>query len=191
MIFLCSIGTFFYHISFGLGLGDLFGYAFLYFVTIIHLILTFKLRKKENAYIFLSLIFLTLTILICLKATIWRGPLYKWNGSLFYVSCPNQIPIKNGQTEKQILVTMCTGDYEFNFSGKWNGKNIELQKGNVIYPQELKKYINFPIKLINIEKENEGIYGNPHLKDTLQTNKIYHLNGKISKITNGIITIKL
>lgn len=46
LILICGLGTFYKHISFGLGLGDIFGYLVLYVVTIVHLILTLTSRKK-------------------------------------------------------------------------------------------------------------------------------------------------
>lgn len=192
LISLCFIGTFFKHISFGLGLGDMLGYAILYITTLIHLILILLFRKKGSILHFsLALIFLITTIITCLKATTWRGSNYPWNGQLFYIPCLKEVSIKNDKIDKTVSVTMCTGEFNSDFSGKWNGNYIELTKENILYPKELKKYITLPIKLTTIEIENEGIYGNPLSKDTLKINKEYHLRGKISRVINGIPTIKL
>ena len=57
LILICGLGTFYKHISFGLGLGDMFGYLVLYLGTLIHLILTLISRKKGS----LRHTFLTLT----------------------------------------------------------------------------------------------------------------------------------
>ena len=90
LIIICFLGTFYKHISFGLGLGDMIGYAFLYFITIIHLILSLVFRKKGNSlHAALSIVFFLLTIYICLEATIWRGSEYRWNGNIFYESSGN------------------------------------------------------------------------------------------------------
>ena len=74
----------------------MFGYLVLYLGTLIHLILTLISRKKGSLrHTFLTLTFLTFTILIVLNATIWRGHEYKWNGSIFYLPCPTEITIDN------------------------------------------------------------------------------------------------
>ncbi|MBB4805184.1 ABC-type transport system involved in multi-copper enzyme maturation permease subunit [Chryseobacterium defluvii] len=87
LITICLLGTFHKHISFGLGLGDIFGYGILYLVTIFHIGLTLSLRNKGiSAHIILGAVFFIFAVLICLKATLWRGPLYKWNGHIFYTS---------------------------------------------------------------------------------------------------------
>ncbi|MFP7658013.1 hypothetical protein [Chryseobacterium proteolyticum] len=90
LIIISLLGTFYKHISFGWGLGDLVGYAILYLTTIIHLIFTLIFRKKSNSFhAILTLIFLIQTIIIVLKATIWRGSEYPWNGNVFYESRVN------------------------------------------------------------------------------------------------------
>jgi hypothetical protein len=78
---ICLIGTFYKHISFGWGLGDLLGYGLMYLFFITHLILTLKVN---SSYSILSLIFTFTTLLICLQATFMRGHEYPWNGNLFY-----------------------------------------------------------------------------------------------------------
>jgi len=82
---ICLLGTFYKHIAFGWGLGDLLWYGIMYILLITHLILTIRMRKqKSQNYLPLVLIFTITTIYICLRATIWRGAEYRWNGELFY-----------------------------------------------------------------------------------------------------------
>ncbi|MDH7462159.1 hypothetical protein QEG73_12750 [Chitinophagaceae bacterium 26-R-25] len=82
---ICFTGTFFKHISFGWGLGDMLWYGLIYLLLIIHFILTITSKnKKAKRFQLMTIIFLSITILICLKATIWRGVEYPWNGNLFY-----------------------------------------------------------------------------------------------------------
>ncbi|MCD1117713.1 hypothetical protein [Chryseobacterium turcicum] len=84
------LGTFYKHISFGKGLGDMLGYCILYVTTITHLIITIIFRKKGNSiHAVFSLIFFIQTLIICLKATAWRGSEYPWNGNIFYKSSVN------------------------------------------------------------------------------------------------------
>lgn len=74
-------------IAFGHGLGDLYYYGLALLVTIIHFICTIMIRKINHPAVLLTplLIFATTTTLICLKATVWRGPEYSWkNGRIFY-----------------------------------------------------------------------------------------------------------
>jgi hypothetical protein len=84
-IIIAGLGTFYKHISFGAGLGDLFWYGLIYGLLILHLILTIRSKRKgTHRFIFLSIFFFLTTTLICLKATIWRGAEYRWNGNVFY-----------------------------------------------------------------------------------------------------------
>jgi len=79
------LGTFYKHISFGMGLGDVIAFGFIYLLFFIHLFLTFKGKNKRlNYFRNLSIIFFILTIWICLEATIWRNTEYRWNGKIFY-----------------------------------------------------------------------------------------------------------
>ncbi|NJO92901.1 MAG: hypothetical protein HC831_30980 [Chloroflexia bacterium] len=70
------------------------------------------------------------TVLIILNATIWRGNEYSWNGSIFYLPCPTEIKVNNQNTEKELLITMCSMDYYSEFSGTWDGNflTIEMEK---------------------------------------------------------------
>jgi|GEM_PF-2269445 len=154
LILICGLGTFYKHISFGLGLGDMVGYFVLYSGTLLHLILTITSRKQgAERHFILNFIFLLFTILIILKATIWRGSEYKWNGSVFYLSCPTEIKVNNDDFEKKLFIQMCTMTYYSKFTGVWDGKYITIKKDNILIPKELKKYIKFPISQIEIESE--------------------------------------
>ena len=83
---ICLLGTFYKHIAFGWGLGDLLWYGIMYILFITQLILTIrKLKQNSQGYLPLVLIFTITTIFICLRATIWRGVEYRWNGELFYI----------------------------------------------------------------------------------------------------------
>lgn len=81
-----GLGTFYKHISFGMGLGDLIGYFFMYLIVIMHLTLTIRNRKRENNnyHIIMVIIFLIIWFFVVIKATVGRGPEYRWNGKLFY-----------------------------------------------------------------------------------------------------------
>jgi hypothetical protein len=84
-IVICSLGTFYKHIAFGWGLGDLIWYGLMYILLLVHLVLTIKGKAKPIQYFrVLTIIFLISTTYICLKATIWRGVEYRWNGNIFY-----------------------------------------------------------------------------------------------------------
>ena len=84
-ITIISLGSFYKHIAFGFGLGDLLWYGLMYLGLLIHLTLTWFGRKKsKNYFIRLSVIFLIFIIWICLEATIWRNSEYRWNGKIFY-----------------------------------------------------------------------------------------------------------
>ena len=192
LILICGLGTFYKHISFGLGLGDMVGYFVLYSGTLLHLILTINSRKQgAERHIILSFSFLLFATLIILKATIWRGSEYKWNGSLFYLPCPTEIKVNNDEFEKKLLIQMCTMTYYSKFTGVWNGKYIIIKKDNVLIPNELEKYIKFPIHEIEIESkyhvkmENEILTKEFNFKkDTLKLNQEYKLSGEVIGIKN-------
>ena len=188
LILICGLGTFYKHISLGLGLGDMFGYLVLYLGTLIHLILTLVSRKKGSLrHTLLTPIFLIFTILIVLNATIWRGNEYRWNGQIFYLSCPTAITINNEEFQSEELITMCTMDYFSEFSGNWNGQFITITTGDIKIPKELEEFIQLPISKVEIEPE----YNDWHFrdtgekidfnfnKDTLQTGVNYNLQGEI------------
>ena len=123
---------FYRHISFGWGLGDIFGYFILFGGTFLHIIGTLYLLKNGNtSYSLLSLIFLFFSVYITLKATLWRGSEYGWNGSLFYLACPQKIHIFNANKEKELLVRMCTGEYSSEFKAVWKGDKMVLTNGEL------------------------------------------------------------
>ena len=123
LIIISSLGTFYKHISFGMGLGDMFGYVLLYLTTLIHLILTLVSRRKgPTRHLILTLVFFTITIWVCLKATFLRDSEYPWNGSIFYLPCPTEIQIKNGGLGQRLLITMCSMEYNSEFKATWDGQ---------------------------------------------------------------------
>jgi len=200
LILICGLGTFYKHISFGLGLGDIFGYLVLYVGTLIHLILTRVFRKKGNLlHGFLAITFLTFTVFIILKATIWRGSEYRWNGSLFYLPCPTEIMIDNPETTKKELITMCSMVYYSEFSGTWNGQFVTIKVGKVKVPKELKEFIQQPITKVEIEPRfNEWHFSETgekidlsFNKDTLQTDLNYDFHGEIRAIRNKIPVLEV
>jgi ABC-type transport system involved in cytochrome c biogenesis permease component len=82
---ICTLGTFYKHIAFGWGLGDILWYVLIYFLLTLNIIRTIKSKNKSSRqFRVMTLIFFILTVLICLKATIWRGIEYPWNGQIFY-----------------------------------------------------------------------------------------------------------
>lgn len=90
---------------------------------------------------------------------------------------------------------MCTGDYNTQFKGKWDGKYIVLDSGKISYPKDLEQYISKPIKKAKI-KASEDIYDNENLSplfinDTLKIGKIYLLYGDIIGIENQIPIIHI
>ena len=164
LILICGLGTFHKHISFGLGLGDMFGYLVLYLGTITHFILTIISRNKgATRHIILTLIFLTFTGLIVLNATIWRGNEYRWNGSLFYLPCPTEIKVQNQDFEKNLLIQMCTMDYYSEFTGTWDGKYMTFKTGEIKLPKELEQYITRPINKVIIEPDSYETFENDNI----------------------------
>lgn len=198
LILICILGTFYKHISFGLGSGDIFGYLILYIGTLVHLVLTITSKNKGSLrYASMASIFLVLTVFIILFATIWRGSEYKWNGSIFYVPCPQIIVVDNQDMQKEILISMCSMDYYSEFTGSWNGQFLIINTGDIKIPKELKLYVNTPITKVIIEPDVYEIYKNGDLKkefnfnkDTLQINQQYKFSGEVQGIQNKILVIK-
>jgi len=85
-VLILMFGLFFGHIAFGWGLGDLFWYALIFIALISQLIMTMLFKNKMKQLRIMTIVFAILTIFICLKATIWRGSEYRWNGKIFYNS---------------------------------------------------------------------------------------------------------
>lgn len=199
LIAICLLGTFYKHISFGLGLGDIMGYLVLYIGTITHLILTINSRNKGiNRHLFLVSIFSIFTISIALKATIWRGHEYQWNGSVFYLPCPTNIKIDNQNIQKKLLIQMCSMDYYSKFRGVWDGQKMTIIDGEIRIPGELEKYVKRPISVVEIEPEFWEKFENDIIikeyrfdKDTLKVKEIYNLKGEIMEIRNDIPVIKV
>jgi hypothetical protein len=199
LITICILGIFYKHISFGLGLGDIFGYLILFIGTLTHLVLTIVSWKKGLIrHLLLSAVFLTFTVLVALNATVWRGPQYRWNGSLFYIPCPASIKIENHHTKKEMLVQMCTMEYYSEFSGIWDGNKITLKDGAVLIPAELEKFITRPISQIEIEPDFMEKFENKKpvikyqfKKDSLIANKVYRMEGEIVEIRNQIPVMRV
>jgi hypothetical protein len=86
LIFLCIGGLWGWQIAFGHGLGDLSCYIVLWLLAVAHLaVLIRNWKTKSRKYITVLIFFSLTTLLICLKATIWRGPEYSWsNRKIFY-----------------------------------------------------------------------------------------------------------
>ncbi len=194
LVLICGLGAFYKHISFGLGLGDMFGYLVLYLGTLIHFILTLVSRKKGSlAHSLLTLIFLTFTILIVLMATIWRGHEYRWNGSIFYLPCPTEITIDNQEIQKKELITMCIMDYYSEFSGNWNGQFVTINAGDIKVPEELDEFIQIPITKVEIEPDFNELFVETvtkrdfdFKKDTLKRDIEYNFTGEMRAIRNEI-----
>lgn len=200
LILICGLGAFYKHISFGLGLGDMFGYMVLYVGTFVHLILTVGFRNKGLlAHVFLSFTFSTFTVLIVLNATVWRGREYPWDGSLFYIPCLTEIKIENQDVQKQIRIEMCSMEYYSKFTGKWNGDHLILEKEEQIkIPVELERFIERPIVKVEINSdfveriEKGRVTKNPYFsKDTLKVGKGYVLSGEVQAIRNSMPIINV
>lgn len=183
LVTISFLGTFVVHISFGRGLGDLFGMAILYVITLLHSMFTFAARKEKNqrGHILLAIIFLPLSIYISLKATLWRGQEYPWNGSIFYLPCAHEVPIENESERKKILVSMCTGQHSSRFSGVWDGKKIKVESGEVKIPNELEKYVRMPIANVNI-------IGNATI---LKVEATYSVTGVIASVNDSVPVISI
>ncbi|MBX2958752.1 MAG: hypothetical protein KF732_02240 [Flavobacteriales bacterium] len=194
LMLIAGLGTFYKHISFGLGLGDMLGYIALYISVLIHLILTIKARTNTRRA-FLALLFGAILVFGCLKATVFRGHEYQWNGSIFYLPCSTEIEIKNEKKTTTKLVSMCTGDYFSEFKAEWDGKFMIIIEGELKIPEDLKEHLNFPISKVSIcpthpnsNYNNEIIYN--YDIDTLKMNSIYEIYGNIESINNHTPLIK-
>jgi hypothetical protein len=192
LIVICGLGTFYKHISFGLGLGDILGYLILYAATITHIVLTLVSKNKRAIrHIILTVTFSTFTIIFSLYATIWRGHEYAWNGSIFYLPCATTLKIENESTEKNVLIQMCSMEYYSKFTGTWNGKQIIIKSGEIKVPKDVEAYIESPITKIDIVAdswstiENDSIINKPRFyKDTLKLNYEYSGTGEIIAVKN-------
>ena len=153
-----------------------------------YIILFRKPNVKCNALRVVYTILMTwLSIYFWLKATIWRGPEYRWYGNLFYVPCPYEAPVINGIDTQYVLISMCTGDYEYTLIGKWNGRLINIESGVIQIPDKLKPFVKLPVKSVYIQAydlhyydiHNNNIQNPEFIIDTLKKGKIYTLEGKL------------
>jgi hypothetical protein len=192
LVGICLIGTL-NDMTFGWGLGDMFGYLTLYIATLMHLILSLALRRKASeVQLILTLIFTTVMVLTILMVTICRGHEYPWNGRLFYTACLHEIEIKNHGTEKTLQVQMCSMDYYSEFTGTWDGEYLTISHGSIEIPAELDRFIQKPILKVAIEPNYNEIIEQDyqrtkvfHLRtDTLQTEVTYELTGEVSGVRN-------
>ncbi len=194
LILLCFLGTFYRHISFGWGLGDILGYLILYGGTFVHLIATILSYKKgKHLHLVLSLGSFAFLSWVVLSATIWRGPEYRWNGSLFYLPCPTNIEIRNGEYQKGLLIKMCTGDYTAQFEGEWNGSLMINVKGEIEIPKEVDKYLAGKLERVFIKPQTRSLIRQGELFESnvfdlsdLELGERYKLEGKLSGIRDGI-----
>ena len=193
LILICFLGIFYQKISFGLELADLLGYIVLFGITLTHLTLTIYFWQNSiSQYKYLAISFLIIAVFLSLQATIWRGNEYSWNGSIFYLPCPTKIIIKNQKEKKELLITMCSMQYNSSFTATWNGKEMENIKGEIKIPDPLKEYVNYPIKNILIqsylnhtfEDKSSNGYSN-FKKETLSVDKEYILLGEVIKIVDS------
>ncbi len=199
LILMCLLGTFYKHISFGWGLGDVLGYFCLFGLTILHLILTIYFWKKGIIqYNYLGIVFLGFSIYLSLKATIWRGDEYEWNGQIFYLACPTNVKIKNSGKEKELVITMCSMQYNSKFSGTWNGTQMENLKGEIKIPDKLKKFINFPVEKIvikpfsKINLDNVCTNGYSNFDEELLTkHNEYTFSGEVVEVIDYIPVFKV
>jgi hypothetical protein len=199
LVLICVFATLTGRITFGLGLGDMVGYFFLYVGTLIHLVITYIIRRKGKiSHSISSLVFLNFTFIIVLFATIWRGSEYKWDGNIFYLPCSSKITVQNKNVEKTVLVQMCTMEYHSEFTGNWDGKHMVINDGEIKVPNELEKYIVRPITKIEIKPDYYEIFENEELSkvfnfnaDTLSKERMYKITGEIEGIRNSIPVMKV
>jgi hypothetical protein len=192
-VFLCIGGFIGFHVTFGHGLGDLLYFAFLCLLTITHLVWIIKIWKTDPKRFITPLItFSITTILFCFKATIWRGHEYPWNGRFFYLPCSTKITVENPDEKEEMLIQMCSMDYDSNFRGIWDGQKMTIKDGQIQIPANLEKFIKRPILKVEIEPEFWEKLENDDLikeyqfnKDTLKMNEVYHLQGEIVAIRNN------
>ncbi|WP_157491650.1 hypothetical protein [Flammeovirga sp. SJP92] len=182
LVVICLLGIFYKHISFGMGLGDIAGYFVLFAGTITHFILTIFFSDTKNV-ILLTLVFLAFLILIVLKATLFRGNLYKWNGSIFYLPCPAKIKIYNSGRVKTKLIQKCGRDLDSEFTGVWDGEFITIVSGFVETPYELQKYISWPIQKVYVEFSEER---SKEITSEFVSEKEYQISAVINAIKNKI-----
>lgn len=183
--FLCVGGFIGFQITFGHGLGDLLDFAFLYALTITHIVWTIRIRKSNSKSFILPIcIFFLTTALFSLKATIWRGGEYSWeNRKLFYGhnedvnSVTTQLMYEitiNGKTEyislddpkKQFVVTLKVS------KGRDNNQIANVDSGKLLLPDTLKKLSkNVDYNLLLLQGQNP-FEKDSTLKTTIITGQI-------------------
>ncbi len=194
LLTLALLGTFYKHIPFGAGLGDLLIYAIIYLILFVHsLILTIffvlKFEKRCNILrIAYTAFMLWVAIYFWLKATIWRGPEYSWNGSLFYVPCPEKFMIITETDTIFKLGTLCTGDHISTIEGKWTGSFMLIKNSSLDIPEELTDYIKFPFSKVYIKPSHDGALFNP---DTLSIDELYAFDGQIIGIKDSALIMSV
>ncbi len=192
LVLICILGICYKHISFGWGLGDMLGYAMLFGGTIIHLALTYGWRNSNGEFkAVIAIVFLMFSIYITLKATIWRGGEYAWNGSLFYTPCSKRIKIQNKKVEKELLISMCSMEYYSKFTGNWSGNEMEKLSGELKIPKRLEQYIDYPINKVMIRPATYSqMQGEEFVRiryfesDSLKLGKTYNLTGEIIQVVD-------
>lgn len=183
LVVISTLGIFYKHISFGWGLGDMFGYILLIGGTILHTIISLKISGKDNlTHGIVAFMFLIFSVLISLQATLWRGHEYPWNGSLFYLPCPEKIKVIQKSSEKEVLISSCRMSYHSEFSGKWNGREIEIVEGGIEIHPKLLKYVDYPIDKVLIQSDSARTRFNV---DTFQVDKVYDFSGGVIQIIDG------
>ena len=179
-------------IAFGYGLGDVLYIFMLWGISILFLILFLIYRNQTLPLFATNVLFTVPVIWIVFMATIWRGSEHPWNGEIFYVPCRTEIQIdKNGSSETVVL-SMCTMRYHSDFTGTWNGKEIENVEGEIKMPGKLRRHLDDPIEKILIQPaytshwESGVMTKKDRFKtDTLVVNKGYRLGGEICRIIDG------
>ena len=167
-IFLCVGGFIGFQITFGHGLGDFLDFAFLYALTITHIVWSIKIRKSSSkSFILPVLIFFLTSVIFSLKATIWRGGEYSWkNRKLFYGHNENvnsvtsqliyEITI-NGKTKyislddpkNQFTVTLKVS------KDRDNNQIANIDSGKLLLPDTLKEFSkNVDYNLLLLQGQN-------------------------------------
>ena len=82
---ICLLSKYYKPVSFGWGLGDLIWHILMYLSVILHIcIYLIALDRSSKSTSIIAIGFAVVWILFSLKATLFRGDEYKWNGKLFY-----------------------------------------------------------------------------------------------------------
>lgn len=172
-------------VAFGYGLGDVVFYLILWAVTVTYLIGFLINRSKDYRLLITNLLLGIPSIWIILTATIWRGSEHRWDGNILFIPCQKEISIENSNRKRKVKLQMCTMEYYSDFTGTWNGKEMENINGEIKIPPKLERYLEYPIQKILVQPAyyNVGETKVDKFKvDTLEVNKVYRLGGEIIKI---------